>query len=436
MDIALRYEQATRRFEGGEIQQAEALLADIMLGFGAEAEQAMRTAYDMYRWGREEHLKSQVRDALASRPEDLFLKSLAVLVDVIAAKYAAIKALDEADKKQRVDLFADRSNDVLIVSVTVPITTCNYRCSYCFLNHQVKPDLDKLANLGKIIDRLGAIPRPLGVALAPAGEILAVPAIWPYFERLGRLPNVAWVEIWSNLSRDLDGLFEYIAPAKLRVIGTYHPTEFKSFERDNQRFFERVAALKQIVGDITINVVVCEDNLPYLPELRRRLRELDVYLTFNPQINSSNGYAQPIKPLDAEEKQIARELIDNPFLDYFFLEHKRADIRCTAGRDLIDVRYDGNISRCEFLAHEPDESLGNLLDPEGPRVDRTNRFCKFGGCACKSTIGYAEPFVAQYKRVGTQHHFVRRAAGEIGTHSFDPLEVPAAEAPLAKADAD
>lgn len=424
MDAASQYNEAAIRFKNGEIAQAEGLLASAILTFGPGAEKAVRSAYQMFRLDREAELRAEIAGAMESDGGDLALKSLALLADVLKAKYAALEAADHADIEKRVRLFDDRSNDFLNVEITLPITTCNYRCSYCFLRHQIKPDLEKLAKLDSVIERLGLIPRPLGVSLSPAGEVSAIPAMWPFFGKLARLPNLVWAETWTNLSRDLDGLFEYIDPAKLVVVGTYHPTEFKSFERDNERFFERVGRLKKQLKDLTINVVVCEDNAPYLLEARRRLREMDVVLTYNPQINPINGYIQPITPLSGELKEIARELINNPFLEYFFLEQNRADIRCTAGRDMIDVAFDGRVSRCQHLVSDPAESLGNLLDPDGPVIDTTNRYCRSGGCSCKSTIGYAEPFVQRYKRVGTQHHFVARPEGEIGAHSYDPVELP------------
>jgi hypothetical protein len=111
----------------------------------------------------------------------------------------------------------------------------------------------------------------------------------------------------------------------------------------------------------------------------------------------------------------------NDIAAYFQMLNK-ASIRCSAGRDHIDVKPDGTLYRCEFFTMYPSEpSYGNLLDGTAT-IDLTNRYCAMGGCACKSTIGWAEPVVAEYKRVGTQHHYVRRKPGEIGQHSYDPVK--------------
>lgn len=339
------------------------------------------------------------------------------------AEWRDTMTLDAAERARRVRLFENRSDDFLAVSINIPITTCNYRCNYCFLNHEVKPDLTKLEKLPAIIDRLARIPRPLGVTLGPWGEILAVPKMWPLLGQAARLPNVVHVETWTNLSRDPELLFEHIDPKKLCIIGTYHPTEFKSFEADNETFFARVTRIKDLVRDISINFVICEENLPFVEQARQRFAELGVYFTVNPQINSQNGYGVKIRPVTRDEKTLTREMLDNEFLDFFFTQNRKANVRCTTGRDMIDVNWEGNVTRCEHLSQttDPAELLGNILDPEGPFIDVVSRYCNGLGCACKSTIGYAEPFVEKYKRFGTQHKFHRRAPGEVGTHSYDPV---------------
>src|SRR5262249_50028524 len=153
----------------------------------------------------------------------------------------------DAERAQRIRLFQDCSDKLLTVNINIPITTCNYRCTYCFLDHQIKPDLAKLEKIEMIVERLALVPRPLGITLAPWGEFAAVPKIWPLAGKASRLSNAVHVEIWTNLSRDPELFFEHIDPAKLCIIGTYHPTEFKSFERDKEAFFARVARIKDVV---------------------------------------------------------------------------------------------------------------------------------------------------------------------------------------------
>lgn len=149
---------------------------------------------------------------------------------------------------------------------------------------------------------------------------------------------------------------------------------------------------------------------------------MDVHLTINPQNNRLNGYGQPIKPLDENERALARELANNEFIDFFYIQNKKADVRCTAGRDMIDIKHNGDVSRCEHVPADAarGEFMGNIL-ADTAVIDTVNRFCGYGGCACKSTLGYIEDCVKTFKRVGTQHKYHRRPDGEIGTHSYDPV---------------
>lgn len=333
-----------------------------------------------------------------------------------------LKFIDRREKKDRIRLFDDKSNKLLTININIPITTCNYRCDYCYLSHQIKPDVSKLVHLDKIFDRLKLIPRPLGMQFMPHGDITAVKEMWPYFAKLAALKNVMWIETFSNMSRDLEGLLEYCPPNKLHLVATYHPTQFRIMDRDKQAFFTRVAKAKKVVRDISVNFVMCEENMPFLPELKARLQELNVYLSFNPQIMVVNGYQKPIKPVEGELLEAVRRQIDNPLLSSFILDNKRMNIRCTAGKDLLDIYWSGEVSRCEQFAGGSKSPLGNIFDPEGPWMEKHNRYCETGGCACKSTVLYTVPLVNEYKRIGTQHHIVKREPEDTGKHAYDPIE--------------
>lgn len=209
---------------------------------------------------------------------------------------------------------------------------------------------------------------------------------------------------------------------QLCLIATYHPTEFRDFQKEDGAFFARLARAKELVNDISVNFVIYEKNLPFAESLKTRLDKLGVHLTVNPQNNTANGYGQPIKPLTDREREIARSLADNEFIDYFYIQNKRADVRCTAGRDMIDISHTGDVTRCEHIAAQTSaaERMGNILDGTAV-IDTVSRFCPLGGCACKSTLGYIEDCVKKFKRVGTQHKYHRRREGEVGVRSYDAV---------------
>lgn len=349
-------------------------------------------------------------DELSSRQHDHVESSYQGLAD----------AYDQ--QENRGFLFEERSDELLWINLNIPISTCNYRCSYCYLNHEVKPSLENIRNLDLLIERLGKIPRPIAITLSTAGEILAMPTMFPAFAKAVALPNVVFVETWTNLSRDLTGITKYIPIEKLAVLASYHPSEFKDYEQGHRAFMDRVRYLRDNAYDITVNFVVASVDLPYFPRIKRELAELDVFFTVNPLIGARNGDGMMFPQAYPDRDVVKVYKWYGCDVAAYFQMVKHANLRCTAGRDHIDIRPDGTVSRCEHLAKVPTEpNYGNLLSKEGPVVDLVSRYCAMQGCACKSTIGYAEPVVAEYKRIGTQHHFVKRPPGEIGTHSYDPV---------------
>ena len=45
--------------------------------------------------------------------------------------------------------------------------------------------------------------------------------------------------------------------------------------------------------------------------------------------------------------------------------------------------------------------------------------CPRGGCQCKYTIGYSDMVIKDYKRIYSLFNFIKRDAGDIGTHSLE-----------------
>ncbi|MCJ8510592.1 hypothetical protein MUU53_22295 [Rhizobium lemnae] len=309
---------------------------------------------------------------------------------------------DQAEARKKLPLFRHTSDKMLYVTIIIPIKVCNYRCSYCFLEHEKKPEVSQLELVPLMIERLGQIPRPLFVEMSPLGDIIAIPVMWPLFAKLNALPNVKTVEVWSNLSRDLDGIFQFINPTKVAIVATYHPTEFRKFNEDKDKFFRRVEILRDLVQDITVNFVASTANMPHYDELKARLDNIGVHLSVNALLGARNGDGKLYpEGYNVTERETIQTWMDNDFVATFMLNARRENVRCSAGKDHIQIDQQGNITRCEFVH----ERYGNILDDD-PYIDTVERFCPTGGCSCKIYTGFIEPCSAEYARVGTKNHYL------------------------------
>ena len=350
-------------------------------------------------------------------------KLLQDMIDTLLAPWHGetdyIKNVDRIESGTQKRLFEDKSSNVLDIMLAIPVKVCNYRCSYCYITHDNKPDRESLHLLPKIIERLGKIPRPLTISLYPLGDIIAIPTLWPLLQNISALDNVVSIELWSNLSRDMDDILKYVqGNKKIFVAGSYHPSGFKAFEVGKENFFRRVADLRDNVADVTINMVAATCNMPFYHELKSRLDQLGVYLSISPLRGARNGDGKmyPLSYSNDERNEI-RKMINNDFISYFMLDNKRAAIRCSVGRDYLEIDNLGNVLRCSRIS----SSYGNILDECGPLIDSIGRYCPLGGCSGKVDIGYIAPCLAEYKRIGTKHHYIKRDLDVIGTHSYDAV---------------
>lgn len=240
MDVFSGINTAKLAMESGDFPAAEHTLFQVIAEFGETEATLAGKLKERMRIEGIARVEADISLLEAQNPHHAVVKLLRVYMQCVTNNLVRRTQLDALERTRRIALKDDRSHNLLCVNINIPITTCNYRCEYCFLKHDIKPDLTKLDKVGDILAKLSFIPRPLGITLTPAGEVLAVPKMWHYLGQAAALKNVAWVEVWSNLSRDPELLFAHVDPAKLCLIATYHPTEFKEFDTENEAFFARL----------------------------------------------------------------------------------------------------------------------------------------------------------------------------------------------------
>jgi len=316
-----------------------------------------------------------------------------------------LNEVQSADLTRSISLFDEIADELLYVSMIVPINVCNYRCSYCFLEHEAKASKERLGRLFEVIERLGAIPRPLHVEISPGGDIIATPSMWPIYERLMAQPNIRAVEIWTNLSRDLRPILGEVDWKRIMVVATYHPTEFDDFERSHAIFCKNVETIAGLAADVSVNFVASRSNLRFFQKLYDDMERLRVPLTVNAQLGKdrTDGQVYPVC-YTPEERQIISSWMNNDFIEHFMLLYQRENVRCSAGRNHLQIDVEGNVRRCDFV----DRDYGNILGPGSVMIDMEKRYCEIGGCSCKNYVGFIEPCDAEYDRRGTKHHYASR----------------------------
>ena len=283
--------------------------------------------------------------------------------------------------RDRVSLFEDDSAELLLVHIGVPYRICNFRCGYCYLpEFKKKADPTELAALGRIIDRLKLVKRPLHLVFATEGEITITRELWPLLAKTLELPDLRLVSIFTNLSNDLvEEMLEFFPPSKLGVIATYHTHQFRRPERDKQAFFERVRRLRDRLASIVGNIVLSPDQLPHYDEFKAQMAELGVpaggYPLIAEKADRIDRDAYSAEELARVEAILAE---DSPApVNRFLLGESVKGLRCAAGRDYLEIAMDGMARRCYALP----ERLGNLFDPGGPKIARGEERCPSGGCS-------------------------------------------------------
>jgi radical SAM family protein len=329
-----------------------------------------------------------------------------------------------APLSRRVSLFAEESPELLLVHLGASYRICNFRCEYCYLpEFKKKVDAADLARLEKLIDRLKLVRRPLHLVFATDGELTITRDLWPLLRKTLELPDLRLLSIFTNLSNDLvEGMLEFFPAERLAIIATYHHHQFRTPEKQKEEFFERVRRLKGRVASIVGNIVLSPAQLPQYPEFKARMAALGVPAGGYPLIAGSSDEIDRAAYTPGELAAVERILAeDSPApINRFLLGETVPGLRCAAGRDYLELALDGTVRRCYAL---PD-TLGNLFDPEGPRVARGAEPCPAGGCSCKWTVAFGDTVSREYKRVRSLYGFVRRPPGDEGTRSFEVADHP------------
>jgi MoaA/NifB/PqqE/SkfB family radical SAM enzyme len=238
----------------------------------------------------------------------------------------------------------------LLVLFRSRLEWCNYTCSYCPWNATLtrvsrEEFLADEARVISVVERVAELSRPVEFFITPKAEYLVLPYWRAAVARLTHLPQVARVTVQTNLSFDLPAFLETVAPGKLALWTTFHPSEVPATAVE--RLHERWALLHARSIPFSVGLVGTHENLSYLEPLRQHLPS-DVYLWVNAYKREANYYS----PAD-----LARIRAVDPLFDLNNQHFPSLGRPCTAGQLAVYLDDEGDLRRCFFVGRV----LGNLF---------------------------------------------------------------------------
>lgn len=316
-----------------------------------------------------------------------------------------------------VSLFEHASDAPLLVACNCPWTLCNYRCHYCYLDHDGRrAQAEELAfdQWEHVIDRVCEIPRPLYLAAGTDGEPLTSPRFWQTLRRLTAHDHVKGIWFPTNLSRPIERMAEGVDVSKLGLTASLHPTEFENHDRELSQFLDRCRWVIDNGGDVVINFILTPQHIPLFPLYRYIARQREIPMTANVFRGEHEGRAYP-EAFSTQEHAAMREYFsDRPFVYEFMSGRSSRGVECTAGRDSIHVdATTGAVTNCQF-AREP---MGSIFDPHFQIRSKTSA-CSADWCKCHWTNGLISSAAQRYRRTRGIFHFEARPEGDVGSNPF------------------
>jgi hypothetical protein len=228
---------------------------------------------------------------------------------------------------------------------------CNYRCPYCGVwkdhpeNDVLLPAREWGKIWGQIHDRYGECHIYIS-----GGE----PSVYPeFYELVQVLTAHHYPEICTNLSWDVRRLVPLLAPGRLKIAPTFHPS-FADFEE----FFEKAVFVREYLPDAQVYYVAHPRQIREMPERSARFREHGIKLI--PLPLRGDGFTLNSE----EEKKIIEDI--SPYKGSEKMEYQLQNVSprgklCRAGKDYAVIRVNGSVDRCSQCS---DGGVGNLADPE------------------------------------------------------------------------
>ena len=165
------------------------------------------------------------------------------------------------------------------ITVYVPGSQCNFRCSYCYVSNALDPMHNAPAQFQYPIDHMISAfnPKRIGIAaitVIGAGETLIPKEIVPFVHGLLRFGHYVTVVTNLTLTNRIDELLQ-IEPeclSRLCVKGSLHWLEMKRTNTVDVYFDNMNKVIEHGASSFPF-LVLCKEYMPYLEEIRENCME-------------------------------------------------------------------------------------------------------------------------------------------------------------------
>lgn len=258
----------------------------------------------------------------------------------------------------------------LLVLFRTRLEWCNYVCHYCPWNAEAtrveaEAFRDDEARLGRVLERVAELPRPVEFFVTPKAEYLVLPYWRAAVARLLAMPQVGRVTVQTNLSFDVGAFLDALPPGKFALWTTYHPTEVT--DADREALFAKWRLLRRRGVPFSVGVVGTRDNLTHAADLRRRL-DPGVYVWVNAYKREPSYYRD-------DERATLRTI--DPYFDLNDQHFPSLGRPCTAGQRAVYLDDEGDLRRCFFVG----DVIGNLFRDGWKTLDAPD-CCPVPTCHC------------------------------------------------------
>jgi MoaA/NifB/PqqE/SkfB family radical SAM enzyme len=216
--------------------------------------------------------------------------------------------------------------------------------------------------------------------------------------------NVVSLAAVSNLSMDIEAFFDKADPAKVGIMASLHPTEFKNHDEDFEAFLRRLKTLRDIGVSLVVNYVLTPDQVHLYPKYRSSIFALDIPMTSNVLRGPFRGKIYPEAFTD-DEMAIVKLCYDENSYIFDSQSHYRNPygLECVSGRVGFYLEYDGSLYNCHFAR----QKIGSVYD-EKLMARTQNGYCTATKCESQTTIGWQAEIALKFGVQRTMHHYVRK----------------------------
>lgn len=314
-------------------------------------------------------------------------------------------------------VFREASDAPLLVSCNCPTTLCNYRCSYCYLDHDnrdAKGEARGVRAWQRTMERIIKIKRPLYLAIGTEGEPLVVKPFFDLLRQISPLEHVKGIWFPTNLSRPIEEIAEGVDISKLGLTASLHPSEFSDHDRSLNNFLSRCEWVRENGGDVVINFILTPGQFDLFPAYRWIARERGIPMTANVFKGVYQGKSYPESYTEEEHALFKEFFEDRPLVHEFMSGRSSRGVPCNAGRDLIHVEAArGAVWNCPF-AMEP---MGSIWDDDFS-VRNCSSPCTTDWCECHWTIGLTEEMSERFSRTKSILNYEARSEPRAGARPF------------------